>query len=109
MAKTIKIVFDDRVVKPGLQPGDGFACAVETERGTLLFDTGSDPEVLFSNMENMWLEPAEITMVVISHSHFDHIGGLEKVPLKALPVKIYLPPDNVPLGPVWGSQITWEK
>jgi len=93
----LKIVFDNRAAKPGLQPGDGFACAFETQDGLLLFDTGSDAEILFSNMENMWLDPAQINTVVLSHSHWDHIGGLEKIPLKSLPVTIHLPPDNVPL------------
>jgi 7,8-dihydropterin-6-yl-methyl-4-(beta-D-ribofuranosyl)aminobenzene 5'-phosphate synthase len=95
---TLKVVFDNRTARPGLQTGGGFACAVEGGRKLLLFDTGADAIVLFSNMRRMGLEPADVGTVVISHSHYDHAGGLLSLPMEAPDVEVYLPPDDYPAG-----------
>ncbi|MBE9552324.1 MAG: MBL fold metallo-hydrolase [Proteobacteria bacterium] len=84
-------VFDNYAVDPALTTRWGFASVVITPSSTLLFDTGSDGKVLLSNMKKMGLAPTEIDMVVISHAHMDHLGGLE-VFLKANPnVTVYIP------------------
>jgi 7,8-dihydropterin-6-yl-methyl-4-(beta-D-ribofuranosyl)aminobenzene 5'-phosphate synthase len=94
----LKIVFDNELAKEGLQPKWGFACAIEGEQGLYLFDTGSDAVILFSNMKKMGLNPADVRLAVISHSHYDHAGGLLSLPTEARSLKIYLPPDGYPEG-----------
>ncbi|MBU1006253.1 MAG: MBL fold metallo-hydrolase, partial [Candidatus Omnitrophica bacterium] len=44
--------------------------------GDLLFDTFGRPDVLFSNMRKMKIDPADIRHIVISHDHWDHVAGL---------------------------------
>ena len=98
MGVTLKIVFDNELAQKGLQPKWGFACAIEGEHGLYLFDTGSDAVILFSNMRNMGLNPADVKLAVISHSHYDHAGGLLSLPMEARSLKVYLPPDGYPEG-----------
>jgi 7,8-dihydropterin-6-yl-methyl-4-(beta-D-ribofuranosyl)aminobenzene 5'-phosphate synthase len=42
----------------------------------ILFDAGEYPEPLLVNMKLLEIEPATIDLVVLSHSHHDHTGGL---------------------------------
>ena len=98
MGITLKIVFDNRAARQGLQTGWGFACAVESAHGLVLFDTGADSILLFSNMRRMGLEPADVKTAVISHSHYDHAGGLLSLPMEARDIEVYLPPDSYPPG-----------
>ncbi|MBU1007107.1 MAG: MBL fold metallo-hydrolase, partial [Candidatus Omnitrophica bacterium] len=60
--------------------------------GDLLFDTFGRPDVLFSNMRKMKIDPADIRHIVISHDHWDHVAGLW--PLLSLNnrVKVYVCP-----------------
>jgi 7,8-dihydropterin-6-yl-methyl-4-(beta-D-ribofuranosyl)aminobenzene 5'-phosphate synthase len=76
----ITIVYDNEVWQQGLLPDWGFSCLVETEDGLkLLFDTGADGSILLHNMAELNVDPASIDLIVISHRHGDHIGGLGAV------------------------------
>ena len=57
--------------------------AVQTPRGLVLFDTGNGPQqgastvgLLPQAMRAAGLDPAQVTSVVFSHFHGDHISGL---------------------------------
>lgn len=65
----------DNVAKRGFHAGHGFACLVEGQK-TILFDTGWDGHLLLANMVRLGITPAQIDAVMLSHSHWDHIGGL---------------------------------
>jgi 7,8-dihydropterin-6-yl-methyl-4-(beta-D-ribofuranosyl)aminobenzene 5'-phosphate synthase len=54
----------------------GFSCLIEGLEKTILFDTGGEGGILLSNMEKMKVDPQKIDVVVISHIHWDHWGGL---------------------------------
>lgn len=73
-----KIVYDN-IAKPGFESGWGFSCLIELERETILFDTGWDGNILLSNMSKFGVEPESIDKIVLSHAHWDHIGGLTHV------------------------------
>ena len=45
-------------------------------RRRVLFDVGSYAEPLLFNMKLLSIDPKNIGMIVLSHSHFDHTGGL---------------------------------
>ena len=72
----ITIIYDNTTIRDDLEPDWGFAAYIETDDHTLLFDAGSDGDILLENMKKMALEPENVDMVFISHHHFDHTGGL---------------------------------
>jgi len=99
-------IYDNYQVNPELETGWGFSCLVrqssESEGGfSILFDTGADSPTLLSNMEKLGIKPDEIDIVVLSHIHGDHIGGLTGFLGKNKNVKIYIPasfPDSIREG-----------
>lgn len=54
----------------------GFAALVEADGHRLLFDTGARPETVLANAKELGIDLANVTDVVLSHHHGDHIGGL---------------------------------
>lgn len=54
----------------------GFAALVEADGRRLLFDTGQRPQTVLHNARELGLELGDITDVVFSHHHADHVGGL---------------------------------
>ena len=88
---SIRIVYNNIEHDRELTCGWGMGCVIEGMEKTILFDTGGDGTVLLSNMERMGIGPEEIDIVVLSHMHGDHTGGL-KAFLHANPdVMVYLP------------------
>ena len=49
---------------------------VQTGSGTILFDTGTDAPGVTAALAQAGLTPADISHVVLTHMHPDHIGGL---------------------------------
>jgi 7,8-dihydropterin-6-yl-methyl-4-(beta-D-ribofuranosyl)aminobenzene 5'-phosphate synthase len=75
----------------GLQTGWGFSCLIETNNRSILFDTGWDGGVLLKNMEELGLLDRKLDMVVISHKHWDHMGGLPQALQQFRPEYVVVP------------------
>ncbi len=75
----IKIIYDNCKANESLQEGWGFSCLVDLGQRKILFDTGADAQAFFSNLQKLNVSCDEITDVVYSHKHYDHIAGLEEV------------------------------
>ena len=88
---SIIIVYDNYQVNPNLTTRWGFGSVISTPTKNILFDTGGNSSILLSNMEKMKIDPKDINILVISHIHGDHVGGLEKLLEKNKNVTIYLP------------------
>jgi 7,8-dihydropterin-6-yl-methyl-4-(beta-D-ribofuranosyl)aminobenzene 5'-phosphate synthase len=87
----ITVVHDNYPSVDSLKMAWGFAALVTGPEKTVLFDTGSDGTLLLENMAGLGIEPGRIDIVVLSHVHGDHTGGLMGF-LKANPrVEVYLP------------------
>jgi len=88
---TLITVYDNYQSNPALQTGHGFGCLIKTNNKTLLFDTGADSETLLSNMEKLNIDMSKIDSVILSHEHYDHIGGMNGFLEKNNKVKVYVP------------------
>lgn len=85
----ITVVVDNHCSKSGLYAEWGYSAYLETESGNLLLDTAGPMNVLEHNLKFLKLDTAAIDAVILSHGHYDHIGGIESV-LKLSPeAKIY--------------------
>ena len=88
----ITIVYDNEVKKEGLRAGWGFSALIEDEKlPPILFDTGADSPTLLYNMEKLNIDPQDIDVVVISHAHGDHTGGLSGILRMNEIAELYLP------------------
>jgi len=85
------VVYDNNPYKEGLTTSWGFACVIQGAEKTILFDTGGSSAVLLGNMQRLGIDPKEIDIVVLSHIHGDHVGGLEGLLKANLDVEVYFP------------------
>lgn len=74
---SITVVYDNIRCDWTLTSEWGFGCVIQTEKDTVLFDTGSKGSVLLDNMAKLNIDSHSIHSVVISHNHYDHQGGLK--------------------------------
>jgi 7,8-dihydropterin-6-yl-methyl-4-(beta-D-ribofuranosyl)aminobenzene 5'-phosphate synthase len=88
---TLTIVYDNHPMDPRLQTGWGFACWIEVGRTTVLFDTGADGAILLGNLAALGYDPSEIDIVVLSHAHDDHTGGLQALLEVNDHLKVFVP------------------
>ena len=89
----ITIIYDNEIIKDieGLKAGWGFSCFIQTKEKNILFDTGWDGDILISNMKLLGINPQDIDLGVISHSHWDHCGGLARLLNLNSNLKTYIP------------------
>lgn len=85
------ILYDNYLHKEGTKPDWGFSCLVEGTEKTILFDTGTNPEILMHNIGQLEVDLKDVDQIVISHEHYDHTGGLNGVLEKNHEVSVYLP------------------
>ncbi len=94
------LVYDNTGSKKGLIPDYGFSCYLEIEdTPRILFDTGAKGDTLLYNMRQLDIDPAAIDMIVVSHAHWDHTGGLNKLLQVNQTATLYLPSSFQPLLP----------
>lgn len=73
---TVITLYDNYQHNPDLKTAWGFSCLVRAGKENILFDTGADSPTLLANMKKLQIDPKDIDMVVLSHAHGDHTGGL---------------------------------
>jgi len=85
------IVYDNNPFDNRLRTAWGFSCLVRRPQETILFDTGGDSSTLLYNMKQLQIAPREVDVVVLSHIHGDHVGGLSGFLEQNSAVAVYLP------------------
>jgi 7,8-dihydropterin-6-yl-methyl-4-(beta-D-ribofuranosyl)aminobenzene 5'-phosphate synthase len=80
-APTLKftVLYDNYVFKEGTKADWGFSCLIEGAEKTILFDTGTKPGILSYNVAALGVDLKQVDLVVLSHAHEDHTGGLPAV------------------------------
>jgi 7,8-dihydropterin-6-yl-methyl-4-(beta-D-ribofuranosyl)aminobenzene 5'-phosphate synthase len=90
---SLTVLYDNYLYDSGCQTEWGYSCLVETPEMTVLFDTGGDPEILAYNIEALDIDVQAIDCIVLSHEHWDHIGGLEVILGQKPNIPVYVPGD----------------
>jgi len=85
------IVYDNNPFDSRLETAWGFSCLVRLPQKTILFDTGGDGSMLLANMSRLQIDPKEVGVVILSHIHGDHVGGLGGFLSQNSNVTVYLP------------------
>jgi len=88
---TLTVLFDNYPFHEGCETGWGFAALIEGLDRTILFDTGARGDILLKNIEALKIDPSRIDLIVISHAHWDHTGGLAAILRKKPGLPVYAP------------------
>ncbi len=87
----ITIVYDNTAIDPALEVEWGFAAWIDYGDHDILFDTGPSGTALLGNLSQLGLDPAEIDLVVLSHEHGDHTGGIISLLQTGVQPVVYVP------------------
>ena len=88
---TLITLYDNYQHDANLKTGWGFSCLVKVGDKNILFDTGADSPTLLGNMKKLKIDPKDINMIVLSHIHGDHAGGLAGILEMNSDLTVYLP------------------
>lgn len=100
---TIINLFDSFGKDPSLTKYWGFSCIIKYQGKIILFDAGSNADIFKKNTSRLGIDLASVDMVVVSHSHYDHLNGIDYLLQINPKVKIYFPYDVF-----WGAPIPFD-
>lgn len=72
----VTVIVDNNPGKKELTTSWGISMLIKVDNHTLLFDTGPSSLILEHNSKKLGIDLSKIELVVISHEHGDHAGGL---------------------------------
>jgi len=87
----LTIVYDNNPYDKRLATRWGFSCYIKGLEKTILFDVGGEGQVLLDNMEKLEIDPKTVNVIVLSHVHHDHIGGLSDFLGQNQQVEVFMP------------------
>lgn len=79
----IQIIVDNNAGPGGTLGESGFSALAEVTYTDstlmkLLFDTGPSPVAFLNNLKKLEIDLASIETIILSHGHWDHVGGLKE-------------------------------
>ncbi len=87
----ITVLVEDTTPGNALLSEHGLALWIEFGSQKILFDTGQS-DMLFRNAQTLDIDLGQVNAVVLSHGHYDHVGGLDRLLALAPAVPAYLHP-----------------
>lgn len=91
-AKEIRIqIIVDNTAPEGLYGEHGFSVWIEAGRERILFDTGKG-EAVIPNSNALGIDLSTTTILVLSHGHYDHTGGIAEALAFASAARVVLHP-----------------
>jgi len=73
---TVKVIYDNYVSVEAMKADWGYSIYIEGLEKEILFDTGTKPEIFEENFKKLGIDAGKIDYLVLSHEHYDHIGGI---------------------------------
>jgi 7,8-dihydropterin-6-yl-methyl-4-(beta-D-ribofuranosyl)aminobenzene 5'-phosphate synthase len=75
--RELKITILSTMLADGRELGEwGFAALVEVDGRRILFDTGANEDLVLKNAQSLGINLGDVPEVILSHNHWDHVGGL---------------------------------
>lgn len=87
----ITILVENSVHRRGLQAEHGLAYHLVFGRKQVLFDTGQT-NLLLANAQRLGLDLSRVDVIILSHGHYDHTGGLAAMRRLAPEARIVMHP-----------------
>jgi 7,8-dihydropterin-6-yl-methyl-4-(beta-D-ribofuranosyl)aminobenzene 5'-phosphate synthase len=87
----IIVLVDNKTTRADLIAEHGLSLWIEYKEKQILFDTGQS-DAFIKNAKQLGVDLARTDVIVISHGHYDHTGGLSAILDIATKAKIYLHP-----------------
>jgi len=88
---TVTVLVENTAKGKGIIGEHGLAYWIETPTAKVIFDTGQG-RALFDNAEVCGIDLREADAVLLSHGHYDHVGGLERFLQECPQVPVYFHP-----------------
>jgi 7,8-dihydropterin-6-yl-methyl-4-(beta-D-ribofuranosyl)aminobenzene 5'-phosphate synthase len=92
----ITVLYDNYTLREDCRTDWGFSCLIVGLEKTILFDTGARGDFLLENIDKLKVEAQDVDLVVISHNHLDHTGGLAAFLDRRSGIPVYLPKSASP-------------
>jgi 7,8-dihydropterin-6-yl-methyl-4-(beta-D-ribofuranosyl)aminobenzene 5'-phosphate synthase len=73
---SVQVIYDNTSAREDIGADWGFAALVRHRGRTVLFDSGTKPDLFLANLRKLNIDPASISHAVISHEHADHRNGI---------------------------------
>lgn len=87
----ITIIYDNYAFNDAYDTDWGYSCLIKTGSQDILFDAGTKAKILLGNIKKLEISTKTIDQIVISHNHFDHIGGLSAIQELNKTAEIFMP------------------
>jgi 7,8-dihydropterin-6-yl-methyl-4-(beta-D-ribofuranosyl)aminobenzene 5'-phosphate synthase len=97
------ILFDAFSKDTSLIKGWGFSTLIEFNGKRILFDAGSNADTFKENIARLGIDLKKLDFVVVSHTHYDHLNGIDYLLTINPGVKIYFPHESF-----WGAPSTFD-
>ena len=88
---TLTVLYDNYPYQEGFKNSWGFSCLIEGTGRTILFDTGAKDGNLMHNFKAAGKDPQEVDMIILSHIHWDHTGGITEFLESKTGIDVYMP------------------